>query len=114
MSGYIKYLRSLNETDRSREVHRKISRTCFDIVDTSAFCDCSTEETADKDWTVTDLMFIGDKLTIHGEEARLPFEYTAGEREALHGITIDGEAVAVFDDEGNVSYEEVEAKVRTD
>jgi hypothetical protein len=114
MPGFIDHLRAIAEAAIFKELGAKVSDSCFEILDSTAFQICSTEASFDSDWIVTDISFEYDDLIVQDEGTRLPMTFTARLRDDLESPIVDGTAVAVFDDAGTVTYHEVDVELRRD
>jgi hypothetical protein len=108
--NYIAYLRTLNAEELHSELDERISLAVQDLVDSDAVI-AEMTETNTTSWDVDDFG-IGD-IDLSGESASVDLTFTVtGEQEddkPWSGTQAAGEATAIIDSNGNVSFEDVSA-----
>jgi hypothetical protein len=112
MSGYIAQFANHSESEQRSKAEEKVVHTIQKIADTSEFCAAATDTNV-RSWNVY-LDHIVDISNDH-VEVRAKLVYSASgdsdEDRPFSGNRIEGEAVAIIDDDEHIRYEEVTAEV---
>lgn len=110
MAGYIKHLKELSQTDREMEVDLKISGSYHELIHEEPVS-AVTAQTNATGWTCNNYEL--GEIQLYGDNCTVDVLFNAAgdhDRDRGYcGTSLSGDAVAVIDDKGDVTFRDVSA-----
>lgn len=112
MPGYLQQFAAFSPRAQEEAIESKLEERFAEIAEDQAFVDCAAESNADN-WAVEEYDILDYEVTETGVRINLAYDGLGDEPEndVTAGNHIEGTAIAVIDDDGDLWFEDVTARL---